>query len=453
MTHARTHDDELLRLCGAVRDETLTAEQFHRLEQLLTKDVEARRFYIRFLQMHALLERQVAGALAVPTSATREPVREAGPTVASPPRPARRLRSWRRMAMAASLLLVTALGATVLASVHWPEAAEPPDGAAAMLIGGVDTVWAEDMSQPVETGSVLARGRLKLKSGLAELMFLGGATVVLEGPADFEITGSSSGALHRGKLLARVPGEVNGFTLEAPGIVRVERAGEFGVKVDEPGLAEVHVFAGEIRVSADRDRGLATTEGLRPLSGAGLDLRQRTVKPITLNEVAFQRLRPPVPMVDATVRAGRFRKQRLGPAPWLTVTKESADSTREVYLRFDLERVTGKIREARVRLMPINAGQAVEHAAAQVSNTSWNEGRITWQNRPSSSSPFARWNVQKGQPVEIDITRQVQQALVEDRQVSLRIFATQDVGETGWVIYGAREGPPEHRPQLILISE
>lgn len=453
MTHARPHDDELLHLCGAVRDETLDADQFRRLEQLLTEDVEARRFYVRFLQMHALLERQGAGALAALNAENPEPKQEGSPKVASPPRPVRRLRSWRRVVVAASLLMMAALGATVLASVRWPETPEPPDGAAAMLIGSVDTVWAEDMSLPVETGSVLAQGRLKLKSGLLEVMFLCGATVVLEGPADFEITGSASGSLHRGKLLARVPDEVSGFTLETPGAVMAERECEFGVKVDEPGLAEVHVFAGEVRVAADRDQGPSAAEGLRPQSGARLDLRRKTVEPVALNETAFQRLRPTVPMVDATVRAGRFRKQRLGPAPWLTVKKDSADYTREVYLRFDLGRVTGKVREARVRLMPVNAGQSVEHAAATVGNSSWNESRITWQNRPSSSGPFARWTVQKGQPVEIDVTQQVQQALAEDRQVSLRIFATQDVGETGWVLYGAREGPPQHRPQLILISE
>lgn len=48
---------ELLELCGAVRDDAATPEQVARLEALLADDPESRRFYRRFIQITASLER------------------------------------------------------------------------------------------------------------------------------------------------------------------------------------------------------------------------------------------------------------------------------------------------------------------------------------------------------------------------------------------------------------
>ena len=48
--------DELISLFGALRDGQITSEEFARLEQSLREDAEARRFYIRFMTLHASLE-------------------------------------------------------------------------------------------------------------------------------------------------------------------------------------------------------------------------------------------------------------------------------------------------------------------------------------------------------------------------------------------------------------
>lgn len=49
--------DELTELCGAVRDGMASPEQVARLETLLNESGEVRRYYIRFMQITALLER------------------------------------------------------------------------------------------------------------------------------------------------------------------------------------------------------------------------------------------------------------------------------------------------------------------------------------------------------------------------------------------------------------
>jgi len=88
-----------------------------------------------------------------------------------------------------------------------------------------------------------------------------------------------------------------------------------------------------------------------------------------------------------------------------------------------------------------------------VPDDTWAENTITWNNRPASLEvAFARWTVQAGQPVELDITSLVQQAQAGDGKLSLRIFSTRNVGGSGLVNYGSRQGSAADRPQLVLIT-
>lgn len=51
------NDTELLELCAAARDGELTPERFNRLHTMLAASPARRRFYLRFMNMHAMLER------------------------------------------------------------------------------------------------------------------------------------------------------------------------------------------------------------------------------------------------------------------------------------------------------------------------------------------------------------------------------------------------------------
>lgn len=90
---------ELIELCGAVRDGDATPEQIARLEAVLSARAEARRFYLRFMQVGALLERY-EGSL-------REPL----PASETPAVPVRRIsrRLRQALALAAGLAVLTAL--------------------------------------------------------------------------------------------------------------------------------------------------------------------------------------------------------------------------------------------------------------------------------------------------------------------------------------------------------
>jgi len=108
--------------------------------------------------------------------------------------------------------------------------------------------------QSAPASESLRRGnRLRLESGLAEIHFGNGTQLILEGPADLEIQGKSSGFLHRGRVSVRVPERSTGFTLDSPGGRVVDLGTAFGTHVGESGETETEVFEGKVKVRASGD--------------------------------------------------------------------------------------------------------------------------------------------------------------------------------------------------------
>lgn len=93
--------------------------------------------------------------------------------------------------------------------------------------------------------------RVTFEEGLVELRFLTGVRVVIEAPADFEVTGENRGFLHRGKLVAEVDDETaHGFIIDGPSGRLVDLGTKFAVSVDQGGEMEVHVIEGEVDATA-----------------------------------------------------------------------------------------------------------------------------------------------------------------------------------------------------------
>lgn len=99
-----------------------------------------------------------------------------------------------------------------------------------------------------ETGDILPEGRIKLKQGVAQIEFFGGATLILEGPGDLEIRSASEAFCRSGKLRASVPPAARGFSIDTPDGKVVDLGTEFGLEVGEGGSPEVHVFDGKVEL-------------------------------------------------------------------------------------------------------------------------------------------------------------------------------------------------------------
>ncbi len=236
---------ELRPLLDALCEESITPEQLARLEELVLTSPEAKAHYVRFMNFQADLVRTVG--LPVPVN----PVRASAPTVPAPG-PARR-RVSRRTALVLAALAASVVA--VIAFVYRPRSsprgmpdgnAEPTDETVAVLLQTYNAQW-EDSGSPTRPGSPLPPGQLVLKSGYAQIEFYNGATVILEGPAEFRILSRTEGYCASGKLRATVPPQAHGFRIGSPALNLVDRGTEFGLNVEGAKTA-VHVFKGEVHL-------------------------------------------------------------------------------------------------------------------------------------------------------------------------------------------------------------
>ena len=98
------------------------------------------------------------------------------------------------------------------------------------------------------TGEIIRAGHsLSLRSGCAQLAFVGGTTVILEGPARFTIDSSTAITLIEGKLAATVSG--GGFTVHTPTATVLDLGTEFGISAIAS-TTDVEVFKGKIQATA-----------------------------------------------------------------------------------------------------------------------------------------------------------------------------------------------------------
>ena len=108
------------------------------------------------------------------------------------------------------------------------------------------TSW---IGKQLRRGETVGAGVLRLSSGMVRLDFTNGATVTLQGPAEFEILGPNQTRLRSGILTAAIPQSAVGFEVETPAMDVVDLGTAFGVSVGVDGETDVCVFEGEVEVS------------------------------------------------------------------------------------------------------------------------------------------------------------------------------------------------------------
>jgi ferric-dicitrate binding protein FerR (iron transport regulator) len=395
--------DELQSLCESAIEGRLTPEEAARLDRLVVADREARRYYVEYLHQHACLRWSVAepAFLASPLLA--------GAAVAKAPesvrggwwRPRRRWTLSLAGGMAAAAVLI--LGVWLGTRSRGGQVPRP----VATLSGTVACKWGSG-SLPTETGSRLPPGRLRLVEGLARISFADGAEVTLEGPADLELVSPSRCILHAGRLVAKVPDEAIGFTVDTATAVIKDLGTEFGVNAREGLSADVHVFDGLVNV---RHRGTGRVEHMQ--TGESFRFAPEDVS-------AFDALaEPPAPerpnkwvesgatrLIQISTATGRGRDTYVQPpAPpkdvpkaVLLVKSTTPDVNaynRKAYIGLDLTPVSGlQIVEAQfsLALAPTGMGFASEvpdatfavYGLIDESLDEWIDRTILWDNAPAN---------------------------------------------------------------------
>lgn len=105
---------------------------------------------------------------------------------------------------------------------------------------------------PTEAGSRLEAGRLRLAEGLARLVFKSGVEMTVEGPADLQLVNGGFCKLEYGGVVASVPPNAKGFTVQTAHAKVVDLGTEFGIRADREGLASVQVLKGTVELRHDK---------------------------------------------------------------------------------------------------------------------------------------------------------------------------------------------------------
>jgi hypothetical protein len=153
-----------------------------------------------------------------------------------------------------------------------------------MLNRVVDAQWSQRDEAP-RLGAPLEPGWLRLKSGLAQIVFYSGARVVIEGPTEFQLISPSESLCRSGKLTAEVPPEARGFRVGTPQMNVTDLGTSFGLDVKDR-RTELHVFKGSVDFQATA--GVAK-QNLKEGAGAVAE-NSRLLKLITADPKAFASL-------------------------------------------------------------------------------------------------------------------------------------------------------------------
>jgi hypothetical protein len=255
-------------------------EATRRLAALVERDAQVR----ERVRLHLMIDRSLTqlGADVIDV----DQVMRALPQRRAATMPTRVLRTISRRERRGRLagLVPLMVAAAVVAAVGvflWreqPPADRPASGAPAsagmqraILRGSPHAQWPH-RRMPADADGRVTSDHLELHAGLAELELPSGATLVLQGPTVLDLTGPNSVRLLLGRLTGYVPPRAKGFTIQAEGVRLVDLGTAFGLSQDVGGIADLHVFTGEIEASA-RIQGVDTVRRLRTNEAVRIDPR------------------------------------------------------------------------------------------------------------------------------------------------------------------------------------
>lgn len=267
MNNDRARHDDLFGLLSAWCSGQLSQVEAATLAALLRDDAEARQIYLDYVDLHADLVR--AGS-ASHVSGVRLQLIGESPEIAPPAIASRRslpqfvalvsrqaLRIARRptsIALATAFVVLGILigGMALIAFPLYRQAVQQnpaPPQVVAKITRTHEAKWHTPAATGAPNGHLHAGDRLELREGYVEVLFYNGASVIVQGPADFRVVSPGSGNLEHGQLTALVPEKAAGFSIRTPCSNVVDLGTEFGMLVEMDGTTKVDVFVGRVEVA------------------------------------------------------------------------------------------------------------------------------------------------------------------------------------------------------------
>lgn len=387
---------ELLERCERARDGKLSPEEAQELETLLRDDPEMRALF--------------AGSLFLDAELRHDPrlVREL--VTGEPPAALESATFRKRVSWLPVTLLATAACMMITIGIHtFGKASKQPSGppAVATLIKSNGCKWGGS-TLPTAEGSRIPAGTFELAEGLATLKFDSGAEVVIEAPATLEIIDAMNCRLVRGTVVADVPHNAIGFTVDTKDAKVVDLGTKFGVSADEDGKYLVHVIEGLVEVGHKGEKGM---KKVTPDKSLDRGMLRKQLNPSANEDDETNRWQPDVIVSDsqgwqtistnygmgrdAFIQSTKTPKNH-GSEPFMRVknTTYQADLLRKGYVAFDLSKFDrSHIEDAEFSLNvePSDLGFATlvpdsvfhVYGLTDESGDNWEENVITWQDAPA----------------------------------------------------------------------
>jgi len=256
----------LTSLLEAAMVSELTAEQATELESLLATSDAARTYAVEYLHLDALLARYECGAASHGRAVSKAAIDDT--PLVTPPQITIGTKKSPVLGFLAAItnrvpggeFTVGTLTLLVIVAAFWGLAVgfygrlNADSSQPAFVFASDHAVWRKQPRAGLPAAShvnqpAIAKGEsLQLASGSVELKLKQGATLVVEGPAEWSIDGNNHASLTAGRLVAKVPSRAVGFTLQTPTGSIVDLGTEFSVHVTPNGGADVQVLKGAVEV-------------------------------------------------------------------------------------------------------------------------------------------------------------------------------------------------------------
>lgn len=404
---------EFQTLCEAVVEQQATPEQVARLEALFFSSAELRQQYIELAHLNASLA-TIGRHSGWQTIAEEEATTIPAPTSElSTHKP-----SSRTVVMWGSLVTLVLALSLLVAFLLVNGDSHPNHFAKITSLPG--TKW-ESSTIPTVDQARFGAGRIRLAEGIATLTFDNGATVELEGPADFEITDPLNCRLHSGKLVATMSPNSKGFAVQTPEALLVDQGTSFGVSVAPDGRSTLQVFDGLVEVTHHQ-----TGEELAVEESQAVEISPtRLTKLMQPNEASGSSSNRTSPgarrqsQITTAMGVGadhyviRDPQFRDGPADLLMIKlsdERFSGYDRKIYLKFDLREVDlDSLTEATLTLTasPTDLGYSSRmpntmftvYALTNDQLDNWQPDSLSWETAPANTTAGDQLDTSLSKPI------------------------------------------------------
>ncbi len=268
-------DEKILRLIN----NEISEQDFCELREWLRNDPEALIYYCTFVSDYIALRKQTesefdirddilsdpevwaALSLEEKTAETVSVARETIPHERDSYRPViicREPRKINKFSLYSSIFSAAAMLLVISYVLLNPRTS----GDVATLVDSINVKWS-DSSNIIDKGSRVFtdQGQYSFAQGILKMDFDEGVRVLIEGPAEYEVTGRSEIRLHSGRLYAQVTDAAESFTVATKQSKIIDMGTEFGVQAEVSGNTEVHVYKGKVSLLSKGDSSVDMTQG------------------------------------------------------------------------------------------------------------------------------------------------------------------------------------------------